>query len=172
MIDWVMDTSLGNEAVWQSVNHTRINATGFETSLTLDLQQLLRGHMPASTLSLSYGYIDQDKQLGAGIVSQYALEYLRHKLIASLQMHVWRQLSFRAGLRWQDRVGSYTTFTGEVLDYRPYALADARIQWSVPRYTLYLEANNLANNRSYVDFGNVPQPGRWIVAGICLRLKQ
>jgi iron complex outermembrane receptor protein len=26
MIDWIMDTSKGSEAVWQSVNHTTINS--------------------------------------------------------------------------------------------------------------------------------------------------
>ena len=30
MIDWIMDTSKGDEAVWQSVNHTKINSVGFE----------------------------------------------------------------------------------------------------------------------------------------------
>ena len=29
--------------------------------------------------------------------------------------------------------------------------------------------SNLLNNRSYVDFGNVPQPGRWLVVGFSWR---
>ena len=40
MIDWVMDTSLGDAAVWQSVNHTRINTTGLEISLSTQFSPL------------------------------------------------------------------------------------------------------------------------------------
>ncbi|MBO7140281.1 MAG: TonB-dependent receptor [Prevotella sp.] len=161
MIDWVMDTSQGDAAVWQSVNHTRLNTSGIETTVEVKLPVLLR---------LSYTYLNQDKKLETGLVSQYALEYLRHKLVAILQAPLWRNLSGRLGVRWQDRVGTYTTFSGELCPYRPYALMDARLAWSQPRFTLYAEANNLLNNRSYTDFGNVPQPGRWVVAGVTWHL--
>ena len=163
MIDWVMDTSQGDAAVWQSVNHTRLNTSGIETTVEVKLPVLLR---------LSYTYLNQDKKLETGLVSQYALEYLRHKLVAILQAPLWRNLSGRLGVRWQDRVGTYTTFSGELHPYRPYALMDARLAWSQTRFSVYAEANNLLNNRTYVDFGNVPQPGRWIVAGVTWRLSR
>ena len=171
MIDWMMDTQKGDSAVWQSVNHTRINATGFEVSANISLQQLFPSlFQPSSTLRLSYSYITQDKVLEEGLVSQYALEYLRHKLVATLHTPLWRNLSLTLNTRWQDRVGKYTTFTGDVCDYRPFALVDARLQWQTPRYTLYAEVNNLLDNRHYVDYGNVPQPGIWFVAGVKCRL--
>ena len=98
-------------------------------------------------------------------MSQYALEYLRHKFVARLTTNIWRQLDLTVGLRWQDRVGQYTTFSGEVCDYRPFALMDARLSWTKPRYALYAEVSNLLNNCSYVDYGNVPQPGTWFTVG-------
>ena len=170
MIDWIMDTRQGEEAVWQSVNHTIINATGVETSLGINLKQLLSINTQHSTLNFSYSYISQDKDLETGIVSQYALEYLKHKLVASLQTSVWRQLSLGLNFRWQDRIGQYTTFEGEVRDYKPFALLDVRLSWTEPRYTVYTELNNALNNRSYVDFGNVPQPGAWFIVGVNYRL--
>ena len=121
-----------------------------------------------SSLHLSYSYMHQDKVLEQGLVSQYALEYLRHKLVARTQRNLWRQLTLTLNARWQDRQGTYTDFKGHVNDYRPYTLVDARMQWTAPRYTLYVEANNLLDNRSYVDYGNVPQPGLWLVGGIKL----
>ena len=166
MIDWVMDTKLGDDAVWQSVNHTRINTTGLETALTLSLPTSAPS---APQLHLSYTYLSQDKRLEDGLVSQYAMEYLRHKLVATVQAPLWRHLSGRLGVRWQDRVGTYTTFEGELCHYRPYALMDARLAWTQSRFSVYAEASNLLNNRSYTDFGNVPQPGRWIVAGVTWR---
>ena len=33
MIDWIMDTTKGDDAIWQSVNHTEINSLGVEASL-------------------------------------------------------------------------------------------------------------------------------------------
>ena len=170
MIDWIMDTTQGNLAVWQSVNHTVINAYGLEASLDLDIAHLSSHDLFPATFHLSYSYLTQDKDSEPGFVSQYALEYLRHKLVARTKIGLWRQLSLGLNLRWQDRVGTYTTFSGEVKDYRPYALLDTRLQWADARYTLYADVSNVFNNHSYVDFGNVPQPGIWFIAGARIRV--
>ena len=61
-------------------------------------------------------------------------------------------------------MGSYTDTQGVNRDYKPYSLVDARLTWAKPRYSLYVEANNLFD-ADYVDYGNVPQPGLWIIAG-------
>lgn len=161
MIDWIMDTSQGDNAVWQSVNHTKVNSVGLEANakLTVDNGQL----------TISYSYIDQSKEQEANIVSQYALEYLRHKLTANAQVQLMKNLTLGVNLRWQDRVGQYTDFSGEVQDYKPYALVDARLSWQQPRYKLYLEANNLLD-KDYVDYGHVEQPGRWLIAGLHVKL--
>ena len=163
MIDWIMDTTLGDQAVWQSVNHTRINSLGVEASADIVV--------PQAALHLSYSYITQDKDLEPTVVSQYALEYLRHKLVARLTAPLWRQLSLTLGVRWHDRVGQYTTFSGDVRNYRPFALVDGRLSWSKPKYSLYAEVNNVFNNRTYVDYGNVPQPGTWFILGATFKVK-
>jgi iron complex outermembrane receptor protein len=156
MIDWIMDTSLGNEAVWQSVNHTKINSIGFETSAQLLILN--------SKFLISYSYIDQSKEQQPNIVSQYALEYLRHKLTANVQLQLLKPLSLNLNFRWQDRVGSYTDFDSQAHDYEPYTLTDARLTWKEPRWKAYIETNNLFDTR-YHDFGLVEQPGRWIMTG-------
>ena len=161
MIDWIMDTSMGNEAVWQSVNHTKVNSIGMEISARLNIQ--------SSIFNISYSYINQDKEQEPNIVSQYALEYLRHKLVANAQLPLWKQLSLSINFRWQDRVGQYTDFDGVVQDYRPYALVDARLSWQQPKYQVYLEANNLFD-KDYVDFGHVEEPGRWLIMGLHISL--
>ena len=166
MIDWIMDTSQGQDAVWQSVNHTKINSLGFETSASIEIP-LFTHHY--SLFTVSYSYIHQDKEQDANIVSQYALEYLRHKLVANARLQLSKPLSLRLNFRWQDRVGSYTDFDGIVCDYKPYALFDTRLTWQQPRWKVYLEANNLFDTR-YHDYGLVTQPGRWLIAGISLAL--
>ena len=166
MIDWIMDTSKGDDAVWQSVNHTKVNSTGFEVSAKAQVK-LFTHHY--SLFTLSYSYIHQDKKQEEGIVSQYALEYLRHKLVAGLSMPLTNSLKLGVTARWQDRVGSYTDFDGMVKDYKPYFLTDARLTWQQPKWKVYVEANNLFDI-TYHDYGLVEQPGRWLIAGYSISL--
>ena len=167
MIDWIMDTSKGDQAVWESVNHTTINSVGLEVSAGMDFRQLLPSQRLLKRLKLSYSYIDQDKKQEANIVSQYALEYLRHKFIGHLNLQLMPKLELGLSARWQDRVGSYTDFDGTVSDYKPYFLTDARLTWQEAHWRIFAEANNLFNV-SYHDYGLVEQPGRWLIAGIHL----
>ena len=161
MIDWIMDTSLGSEAVWQSVNHTKINSTGVETSVEF--------FVGANQFNIDYSYIHQQKEQEAHIVSQYALEYLRHKLTAKANIPLSKRLSLGLHLRYQDREGQYTDFDGKVYDYEPYALLDTRLTWQQNNWKVYAEANNLFD-KDYRDFGLVKQPGRWIIIGASVRL--
>jgi len=157
----VMDTGRGDAATWQSVNHTRLNSVGIETKARLSIL--------SSQFSVSYSYIHQQKDLEPGFVSQYALEYLRHKLVVGARVPVVSHLTLDANLRWQDRAGQYTDFDGNVNDYRPYALVDARLSWQQPACEFYLKANNLLDT-GYRDYGLVPQPGRWLIAGVTVSL--
>ncbi len=175
MIDWIMDTSQGDAAVWQSVNHTTINSYGLEAGFNLQCpmpngqSSMVNGQWSKFSLQCHYSYINQDKEQEEGIVSQYALEYLRHKLVANARMPIIKHLTLGLDFRWQDRVGSYTDFDGKACDYEPYALVDARLTWQQPKWKVYVESNNLFDTR-YRDYGLVEQPGRWIIAGFGLRI--
>ena len=170
LIDWVMDTN-DPEAVWQSVNHTKVNTLGFETSARLSLSHLTASLSPLdSYLSLSYCYLNQNKDLQPLLQSQYSLEYLRHKLTASLQLPITNHLGFLLNYRFQDRTGSYTDTYGSIKDYTPYSILDGRLSWATDTYTVYVEGSNLTNSL-YVDYGNVPQPGTWLIVGARLHLQ-
>ena len=155
MIDWVMDTR-ETDPVWQSVNHAKVNTLGEEVNTTF--------HSSLFSFHLAYCHLHQQKQEEDYLQSQYALEYLRHKLTAQLRMHLMESLDLTLGYRWQDRMGSYTTVDGEVKDYHPYSVVDARLAWAKDTYSIYIEGNNLTGHR-YVDYGNVPQPGCWLMVG-------
>jgi iron complex outermembrane receptor protein len=156
LIDWVMDTRQ-RDAVWQSVNLTKVNTTGLELSVRL--------HATDWQLRADYCYQHQDKDVDDHLQSQYSLEYLRHKLTAQLQCRLVSQLHLTLAYRLQDRMGSYTNQDGEVENYHPYSIVDGRLAWQADSYTLYVAANNLLSHR-YVDYGNVPQPGCWLTGGI------
>lgn len=167
LIDWLRDTTQGDDAPWQSVNHTKINALGIETSFFFDFGNLLHRNTFVSNASIAYSYIDQDKETTPNLQSKYALEHLKHKLVAQANFHLWSKLNLNVSYRWQDRVGNYTV-GDETVSYEPYSLLDARLSWNAPKYQLYAEANNILN-KTYYDHGNIPQPGIWVRAGVSYR---
>lgn len=155
MIDWIRDSSLGDDAVWTSVNHTRINAVGEEISLMLDMPSLVGRNFFLRTLYLGWSHIDQDKNVGENIQSQYSLEYLRNKVVAKADMNIAGAVDVNLSWRWQQRAGNYV----------PYSVVDARIGWR----QFFVNMENLMNHE-YSDFGGVPQPKLWINAGITVSL--
>lgn len=169
LIDWIKDLSEGADAPWQSVNHAKVNTTGVETSLDVSFDEMLHRTFFIRNLTVSYAYIDQDKKSEPDVQSRYALEYLRHKIVAQANLRVWRNLNLNVSYRWQDRMGNYEQ-NGEMVAYEPYSLLDARLSWDTSSYRVYAEANNLLN-RTYYDYGNIPQPGIWVRAGAVWRLK-
>ena len=156
MIDWVMDTR-ETDPVWQSVNHTKVNTFGQEI--------MVNGQWSLFNGQLSYCHLHQQKQEADYLQSQYTLEYLRHKLTAQLQTHLFSKLYLTLCYRYQDRMGSYTDTNGQQQSYHPYSVIDAKATWKEDTYSIYIEGNNLTGHR-YVDYGNVPQPGAWVIAGV------
>jgi iron complex outermembrane receptor protein len=161
MIDWVMDTREA-DAVWQSVNHTKVNTLGQEISLTSHL-------LPLTSFEIAYCHLHQNKNEAEYLQSQYSLEYLRHKVTAQVTARLTEKLEVRIGYRYQDRMGSYTDTQGTVKNYHPYSVLDGKVTWKEETYAIYVEGNNLTSHR-YVDYGNVPQPGAWVTAGVKVSL--
>ena len=165
MIDWVLDPTAANP-VWESVNHTKVNGVGVETSVRLNLEQLMGWRQ--SSFSVAYNYIDQSKR-ETPLLTQSKLEYLRHKFVAQLQLHLVSCLDWGVKYRLQKRTGSYTTTEGGVEPYHTYDVVDTRLAWNANRYSVYAELNNLFGSHS-IDYGNVPQPGTWFIVGLTLSL--
>ncbi|MCQ2255001.1 MAG: TonB-dependent receptor [Bacteroidaceae bacterium] len=175
MIDWILDTNLPkDDQVWSSVNHTKLDSYGVELNSRWNMRQVLPSQRLLKTLSFGYSYIHQEqKENAAGILSRYTLEYLRNKAVAgavlSLVENTCMNLDLSLNWRYQDRIGSYTNAAGELKKYSPYSVFDARLDCKMKHYGLYLEMNNIFN-KSYMDYGNVIQPGTWFIAGVKVTL--
>ena len=163
LIDWIMDTSAGDDAPWTSMNHTRLNTFGQEFTLRMTLPDLLgRPDFFFRSLSLGYTHQSQDKSLEAHLRSLYSLEYIRNKVVVQADFKIAEKLSLDLSWRYVDRN------TGSEL-LAPYSLLDAKLGYDLPRLHLYLRANNLLNC-SWYDFGDIPQPGLWLMAGASCKL--
>ena len=183
MIDWVMYSA---EDKYHSATFNLDNM-GLQADVRADFPALLRRRTWVTHLSAGYTYMHQRRRDHTYIYkSNYALEYLRHKLTATLEHRIVSRLSATWALRWQDRMGAYIAYgpahvdpdsgrltassTGELVPYRPYCTLDLKLQWTDRRYQLYLQGTNITNRR-YYDLGNIPQPGIWVMGGARLSLR-
>ena len=163
MIDWIMDTSAGEDAPWTSMNHTRLNTLGQEFTLRMSLPEMLgMADFFFRSLCLGYTHQTQDKPLEAHLRSLYSLEYIRHKVVVQADLRLWDKLSADLSWRYVDRN------TGSAL-LKPYSLLDAKLSYEFPHLTCYLRANNLLD-KTWYDFGDIPQPGLWLMAGLSCKL--
>ena len=173
MIDWIWDSSEGDEAVWKSVNFTKVNTIGTEAQVGLNFLRLIPAQHVVKNLTLQYTYLSQDKDEPANIQSRSTLEYLRHKFIANLDLNLWRNLDLTVKYRFQKRDGKFTATDASgnavVKHYQPYAVTDVRLAWNDKWYKAYVEANNVFAKK-YYDFGSIPQPGAWVMAGVAVNV--
>ncbi len=162
LIDWVMYSA---DDVFHSANF-ELDNLGVSAEVNL--------HFKPFNLKLAYAFIHQNRRDDQPIYkSNYAMEYLRHKLVARLDHKIWSHLTASWNFRWQDRMGSYIRYedaqsTGELVEYRPYATLDLKVLWTDRHYELWAEATNLFNHR-YYDLGNIPQPGIVVLGGARVR---
>ncbi len=171
MIDWVMYSA---DDVFHSANFDLDNM-GASAQASVRFTELFQNPQAyLQRMSVGYTYLYQNRRDDAAVYkSNYAMEYLRHKLVASLDHRVVSRLSASWSVRWQDRMGSYIRYenaksTGELVSYSPYATLDLKLRWTEPHYELWVEGTNLTNQR-YYDLGNIPQPGIVVLAGARVR---
>jgi len=157
MIDWIKTSP---DALWESRNYTQLNKEGFEANFSLDLAAWFGTNQPFRSLSFGYMYLHQDLALDS-LISNYALNYLRHKFTAALHHEVVKNLTLSWNFRWQDRVGSYVQYVdlqpGKRVEFTPFALLDVKVNYKLSRADLFVNANNIFNT-THVDFGNIPNP--------------
>ncbi len=164
LIDWIRNTAAGDEALWESVNFGKINSRG--VLLQAEFKPELHSRvLNLRSINLSYGYIHQTKAKSSEYQSMYALEYLRHKFVASAQLDIVKDLALTLFYRHQDRVGSFTDSDGQVKKFKPYGVLDAKLSYKWKGFDFYVEANNLTDH-VYYDFGQIAQPGFWFMTGV------
>ena len=175
MIDWIMTPadSVNGYTTYHAANF-KVDNLGGTLQVGLALQEWLGSRQPLQALRLNYAYIHQKRHDDVEVyASSYALDYLRHKVTASLDVRLCNQLTATLSYRWQQRMGNYVHYASDgstqTRGYHPYSLLDARVQWDLSRWQLYVEGSNLLSHR-YYDLGNVQQPGFWLMAGAKIRI--
>ena len=172
MIDWIIAVG---DSIYRSGNF-KLDNVGVELQAALLAQELWGESFPLHRLSVSYAYLSEDISYDRAILkSKYAQEYLRHKVVVKADGTLYRlrshdtmlgnrqdhgRLVLSLSWRWQDRVGEGNS---------PYALLDGRLSWEARHWSLYADCTNILD-KEYYDYSIVRQPGRWLKAGLILRL--
>ena len=163
MIDWVKYVGAD---VFTTAN-SDIDVLGAQLSAALNFGQ----DRFVRNIAFSYCFLNKYR-VHPQEAAQYEsdLDYLRHKLVASLGHRIFSRLSAQWEAVLKDRRGWFDNAkTGRRQDYGTFATLDLKLQWTAPHYTLYVKATNLTNHR-YYDYANVLQPGLWLLGGLKLHL--
>ena len=167
MIDWIL---LDGDSIWRTQNLSRINTIGYELNSIIDVNNILNVNLPISSININYAVNKSDSNSN-GFQSAYILDYLKTNLSISTRQIIKKNLFANWRFTYQDREGGYSNFAdGTENEYLPFWLFDVKFSYNAfKNSTVYLELNNILDKK-YVDFGNIPQPGRWLRAGIKINL--
>lgn len=166
MIDWV---KLQDQDPWQAMNITDINVSGFETSISLNMNEIAQEGAFIRNISLGYAYLKANKSSNE-YMSRYVLDILRHKADLIVNHSLWKDFSASWAITFQDREGGYIKYNNSIPEtqetpYDPFVQLDLQLNYKHQNWLIFAEATNLLNQIN-VDYGNVPQPGRWVRMGI------
>ncbi|MDR1343257.1 MAG: TonB-dependent receptor [Prevotellaceae bacterium] len=165
IINWRLNP---DDNLWYSQNIANVATSG----VSLHAEYAPQGRF-LKKAAISYAHLyatpsDEEK------TASYVVEQLSHHLTAALQHGVWGNLYASWRLQYRQRAGSYKPFDADTKTYaaatqfKPFWLCDLKICWEDDRCSIFAEATNLLNV-TYLDFGNIPQPGQWVKAGIVVK---
>ena len=171
LIDWV---KYNPDDKWQSVNLASIDKKGIEAGFKIKPQTFIHVLNPQTSLQLSYARLNQDGKNNSGeLSSNYVLNYLRDKFTAGLFLPIYRdKISTTWNFRWQKRMGNYIDYeTSEKKSFSAFSTLDFRIDYNINKnFSANVNINNLYDTY-YLDLGNIPQSGFWLMGGISYTLK-
>lgn len=168
LIDW---TKQYDSLKWQATNLTDLTVFGFEAVIAYrspEPQKFVK------SFTLSYSYLMPDRS-SDGFTSKYALDILKHKADLNLVHKIFNNLSAAWQISYQKRYGGYFAYHYGIADteetaYKDIILINIRLQYNFRLLTLFAETTNLLD-KTYYDYGNIVQPGRWISGGVAVNLK-
>jgi len=169
LIDWIWREP---DQYWQPMNLTRVDAAGGDLRVRYRAGTGRKRAVHVSSAFFTYSFTNLSK-ISDDLVSRYVLDNLRHKATAGAVWIFWENLQLSVKATAQDRNGNYQAYdpdtgTSSPEPYQAFALLDVKLGYKLGSFFFFAEATNVLDT-PYQDIGNLPQPGRWIMAGIEIR---
>ena len=183
LIDWVLTPEdISNGYTTYHVKNFKLDKYGFNIKTDLLFNELFNKDVAINSLHIGYSYLNQNRFDNIKIyASSYALDYLRHKLILTLNSKISKNIYADVSFRCNNRKGGFVKYIPFVDNdgnvdyntcfqkYKTYSLLSLKLRWINDIFELYAQADNITNVK-YYDIGNVVQPGIWIMCGIKYKL--
>lgn len=141
-IDWTRESA---DEPWQANNVGKNKTVGSNVGVTYSSTHWKN--------SLEYTYLSPKMSTTEQRLSKYRLENLKHQLVHTL---TYQNNGFTALLanRYLNRI-----------THADYFLTDVRLSYTLNSFTYYIDGQNLWD-KTYIEAGAVPMPGRWFSIGI------
>ena len=166
MIDWVITEG---DSIWRTANIKTLNVSGYEFSSKIDINKLLNTNLPISVIGINYSKNEIDANT-ENFQSKYTIDHLKRNFSLTASQFIGEKFRINWRASYQERAGTYKNQFEEEFTYNPIWLVSSRASYQILRSnTFYLEINNLLNTK-YVDYGMVPQIGRWYRVGLKINL--
>ncbi len=144
-IDWTK-ISL-QDPVWYSRNIGDTEIKGLEAEISHQVFGWMK-------YTLGYTYLDNKLKDINGLNSRYALDNLKHQLVAKLQTKFLKYFTNELVYRYNDRI-----------NLGSYHLLDEKISFNKNNFSVYALINNVTSTEYTETFG-VPMPQRWFHLGV------
>ncbi|MDR0713989.1 MAG: TonB-dependent receptor [Bacteroidales bacterium] len=167
-IDWIW---LTDESVWHTRNLTELHMHGLSLNASWKAQHSVDKRFVRS-VSVSCDLLNGEKT--SGYISNYALDYLKHKLIIGIDHRIFKKINAHWKISLQHRNGEYSQYHQDTdsyseVPYEAFLQIDLRIYYHVSQWNIFAEASNLSNQK-HQDIGNITLPGIWLRTGITCHL--
>jgi vitamin B12 transporter len=157
LIDWIR---FPGEPITQAANINQLDVYGFEGQFTLStpnvnfLDRVAVGYTWLNSLQDDFEF-----------VSFYALDFLRHKINASITGDMGG-IVYHFRVSWQDRRGSFIPFgETDAVAYPQIWMSALRVSKEIKSLNVFVEASNLFNQQPIFDRGGIELPGLWVRGG-------
>lgn len=149
IIDWVRASE---NDIWTVRNETNLNTTGFECGILLFPKKILN-RLPLTRFAINYTYLSMDRS-ASQYQSRYALDHLKHQIIISIGNGLPLDIIQSWTMRYENRE-----------NFEDHFIVDSQLAKEFRYFTFAVKFANLFN-KSYMDIGAIPLPGRWISASM------
>jgi len=163
-IDWIKTNPADK---WQPQNLTELNTFGG----TFSAQKRFKNTF-VKQFTLSYAYLKMDKPEQT-FISKYTLDYLKHKLTATISHKIFAGVTANWSLMYKDRNGQYLDYVNNnyrLFDYKPYFLAHLKLVKNYRKTRFAITVENIFNTQ-YNDLSYIKMPGRWLIAELVYKVK-
>lgn len=144
-IDWTKIKT--DDPVWYAQNIGETTIKGIETEISHRLNDWLK-------YTVGYTYLDNKLNKPGDFLARYALDNLRHQIIAKLETRFLKNFTNEVIYRYNERLNNGS-----------YNLVDDKLSFVKTDFSIYILINNLTNT-SYTETFGVQMPQRWFHIGL------